>query len=559
MVLIILLPMMITGSLSAAWITKRINASVAQWLRESARLDSDTLAELHKNARLFATVLLQYRQGKLAMQAGRSPVPQKLLPLAQELGISLVQVYAENGKRLYSSQPVRLMAPWPVEQDSAVVKVNRDGRSLLASINVLRVASGHGTKYRLVVGSLFDQALLSRLSRGSGLKTRLYYANDGHFSNVFAKHEKPLRLQLPAAAFARLLRKQDYFSADSDQGRYWGLYSPVLDTSGRLEAILFSGQQRIGSDRLLSDQGQLTLVIFVVGVVLAVVTGLVLARFVVRPVKQLHQGVQRVAAQDFRARIPVATQDELGELAQAFNAMADSLHQARDEQQREFQRDKLSALGELALAMAHETRNPIGTIMTASGLLQQEHDKAKQGQLREAIHEASRRLDRLLNDFQQLARHQAPQQVTLDPAEPLEKILAQMVAGRNNVILTRHYRHGTFTIQADPDLLQQAWANVCRNALEAMGEQGGELEAGSVVEADAVLIYLHDSGPGIPLAQVTRLFEPFYTNKTQGSGLGLTIAASLVEANGGILEYVPGSWRGARFAMRFGMLATKDD
>lgn len=557
-VLIILLPMLITGSLSAAWITRRINAAIAQRLHDSAQLDSDTFARLHKNARLFADTLAQVDRKWLALNTGHAPMPREFTSLAQELGISLIQVYAANGQLVYSSPQARLISPWPMQQKSAVVKVKVAGRSLLASINIMPLPHGHEEDYHLVLGTLFDRALLSKLSTASGLKVRLYYPHDGDFSNAFSEDEQSLKLQLSAVAYARLLQKQDYFNANAEQGRYWGLYSPVVDASGRVEAILFTGELRAGSGRLLSDQGLLTLVIFVVGAILAVATGLLLGRFVVRPVRQLHQGVLRVAAQDFRTSLPVRSQDELGELAQAFNAMAESLHAARDEQHRAFQRDKLSSLGELAMAMAHEIRNPIGTITTASGLLQTTEDKTRRVQLREAIHAASRRLDQLLNDFQQLARHHPPALLAIDPVVPLEKILSQMLAGRDDVELIRHYRHGERKVMGDADLLQQAWANLVCNALEAMDGEGGQLEVGSVVESDTVLLYLQDSGPGIPVAKVARLFEPFYTSKAQGSGLGLTIATSLVEANGGQLEYVPGPWRGARFAMRFPYILNED-
>lgn len=542
--------MLITGSLSASWITRRINGEIAQRLRESAQLDSETFARLHKNSHLFIDTLSRVDEQWPDIHAGHNPVPENFMPLARELGINLIQVYAANGRRLYSYPPASEISPLLLGQQSAVVKVNIAQRHLLALINTISLHDKTHNEYHLVLGTLLDRALLSKLSAASGLKVRLYYPEHGDFTNALSEEKRPLKLQLSARAYARLLQKQDYFNADAEQGRYWGLYSPVIDAGGKLEAILFTGQLRSGSGKLLSDRWVLTLVIFVVGTILAVATGLLLGRILVRPVRQLHQGVLRVAAQDFRASLPVRSQDELGELAQAFNAMAESLHTARDAQRRDFQRDKLSALGELAMGMAHEIRNPVGTILTASGLLQTTKDENKQLQLREAIHDASKRLDRLLNDFQQLARHRQPALQLIDPAEPLEKILSQMLAGHDGIKLVRQYRHADMKVMADSNLLEQAWSNLVRNALEAMDGEVGQLEVGSVVDEDAVFVYLQDSGPGISPTKVPRLFEPFFTNKLQGSGLGLTIAANLVEANGGQLQYVPGEWRGARFAMR---------
>jgi signal transduction histidine kinase len=549
-VLIILVPMLITGILSASWISSRMDNSIERWIREAAHLDTVTLANLHKNARLFVDTLDEISKGQYDFKPGHSPIPDSLQPLAQELGITLVQVYGLNNDLLYSSHGAKFATTWAPGQDTAVVKVVQEGQSLLAAITIVRIPKG-AQHYRLVLGTLFDKTLLNRLSQISGLKTQLYYPRDGDFATAFSEAGRPLKLRLPADVFEQLKQKSDYYSATAEDGQYWGLYSPVVDISGHVEAVMFSGLKRGGGARLLSDQGLLSLAIFMLGTVLATVTGLLLSRIVVRPVTYLHEGVMRVAAQDFRASIPIQSDDELGELAKAFNTMADSLREARDEQRREFQRDKLSALGELSLAMAHEIRNPIGVINTASRLLESASDKAKQAELRRVIHEESVRLDQFLKDFQQLARHRSPEFVAIDPAEPLEKALQVMLAGRQNIAIRRQYTHGDLKVQADYELLRQAWVNLIRNALEAMGPDTGYIQVGSVVDAHAVLIYIQDSGPGIPIEQMTRLFEPFYTTKSQGSGLGLTIANTLVEANGARLELVPGNWTGARFAIRF--------
>jgi len=551
-VLIILVPMLITGTLSASWITSRMDNSIESWIREAAQLEASTLADLHKNARLFADTLNEVSKGRYRLEPGRSPIPKNLQPLAQELGITLVQVYGPENDLLYSSPAATLATTWAPGQDTAVVKVVQgDALNLLAAITIVRIPVNDTQHYRLILGTLFDKALLNRLGHLSGLKTRLFYPRGGDFAKAFSEAGKPLKLRLPPSAFEQLQNNTDYYTATAEDGRFWGLYSPVVDTSGRVEAVLFSGLERGSGARLLTDQGLLTLAIFLLGTLLAIGTGLLLSRIVVRPVEYLHEGVMKVAAQDFRASIPIHSRDELGELAQAFNTMASSLREARDEQRRDFQRDKLTALGELSLAMAHEIRNPIGIMTTASKLLETATDKTKQSDLRRVIHEESLRLDQLLKDFQQLARHRRPEFVAIDPAVPLEKALQVMLAGRNDIHVRRRYSHRELRVQADEELLRQAWVNLIRNALEAMGPDAGQLEVGSVVEANAVLLYLHDSGPGIQIEHMTRLFEPFYTTKAQGSGLGLTIANTLTEANGARLELIPGDWQGARFAMQF--------
>lgn len=551
-VLIILVPMLITGTLSASWITSRLDTSIERWIRESVRLDETALADLHKNARLFANILDEVvTNGELKIEPGRSPIPARLQPLAGELGITLIQVYGYDGELIYSSLPVTLSTSWARGQDTAVVKINQNSHNRLAAITIVRIPRDQPRHYRLVLGTLFDQAFLNRLNHMSGLKTRLFYPQDGDFAKAFSAEERPLKLRLPPDAYEQLNNKQDYYSPVAENGRYWGLYSPVVDASGRVEAVLFSGQERTRGAQLLTDQGTLTLAIFLLGTLLAIGTGLLLSRIVVQPVEELREGVMKIAAQDFRTALPIRSNDELGELARAFNTMAAGLREARDEDRREFQRDKLTALGELSLAMAHEIRNPIGIINTASKLLETAHSEKKQAELQRVIREESLRLDHLLKDFQQLARHRTPEFVDIDPAEPLEKALQVMLAGRDDIAVVRNYAHGSRKVQGDPELLRQGWLNLIRNALEAMGPGEGHFEVGSQVKKDRIILYLHDSGPGIPIEQMTRLFEPFYTTKAHGSGLGLTIANTLAEANGAWLELVPGNWQGARFAMGF--------
>lgn len=551
-VLIILIPMFITGVLSGRWVSARIDESIEHWVRESAQLDENALSDLHRNARVFAKAVTEATGKGWSISPGVSPIPSNLQPLAKELGISLVQVYGNRNHLLYSSPPATLLTSWAPGQDTAVVKVSVGKQSLLAAITIVRIpyAAGGQQFYRLVLGTLFDKEFLDRMSHLTGLKARLFYPKNGDFAKAFSEDGRPLKLRLPADAFQQLQNKQSYYSSSAEDGNYWGLYSPVVDASGRVEAVLFSGRERTRYIKVITDENILGLMIIIFGSLLALGVGLVLSRVVVRPVQYLYNGVMRLTAQDYRAEIPIHSNDELGELAKAFNAMAVNLREARDEQQREFQRDKLTALGELSMAMAHEIRNPIGIINTASKLLDESQDAARRKQLCSMIREESQRLNHLLNDFQQLARHRQPDFQQIDPAEPLERALQVMLTGNRDIKVIRHFTHEGKHARADTDLLRQAWINLIRNSLEAMGDKKGILEAGSYVDGKVVVVYLQDSGPGIPIEKMTRLFEPFYTTKEGGSGLGLSIANTLVEANGMTLEYVPGDWEGARFAMR---------
>ena len=552
-VAIIAVPVAVTGFFTAYWVTKRVDASIENWLRESTRLNLDWLHGLHHNGRLFADLLADVNHDAWQADAAHPLIPHRFQALAQELGIGFVQIYDLDGRLVYSSSPLQTTWKPAGGRDEAVIRVFVEERRLLAAVTVVAVPRDGAARYRLVIGTLFDKPLLQRLGATSGLKTRLYYPSGEDFAKAFAEEESaPLRLRLPAEAFGQLQRHREYFSPEAEEDQYWGLYTPVEDMNGRMEAVLFSGLAHRRGDQILADRNALTLAVTLLGTLLAGAMGLLLSRLVIRPVELLRDGVLRVAAQDFRAAIPVRGDDELGDLARAFNTMAASLRSARDERQRTFQRDKLTALGELSLAMAHEIRNPIGVLNSAAQLLEKALDNpARQAELTRMIREETARLNGLLRDFQQLARHRKPEFALLPLHQPLEAALRVRLAGRPDVAVNRRYGHGEGLIHADAELLQQAWINLINNSLEAIGDAPAELTLRSWREGAALCLALEDNGPGVPVENVPRLFEPFFTSKEQGSGLGLTITGTLVDANGGWLEYAAGRDGGAGFAMRF--------
>ena len=206
---------------------------------------------------------------------------------------------------------------------------------------------------------------------------------------------------LSATVLARIDKDKNLITVRSaESGKFRGLYMPIVDSSGHVEAIMFSGIEKRGFQEVLTNRIALFLLIALVGVVIGFATGLILSRVVIRPLAYLRDGVMQLAGQNFNAAVPIQSDDELGDLAKAFNAMAMRLRQARDEQAQRFQKDKLTALGELSAALAHEIRNPIGVINTSAALLEKSTaDPAKTTELTRMIREESVRVSNLVQDF----------------------------------------------------------------------------------------------------------------------------------------------------------------
>ena len=552
---IVIVPMLVAGWLAAEWVSISFEKRLQQWIVDAARANQNWLEAYQNDAVILGRVLAD--DPDYVARADRDPaeaIPSPVQKISQELGIDFIQLYNPEKKLLHSSIPMEVNTLWERGQTEAVLKVVHDHKTMLAAVGITPIPRQGKPRYYLVLGSLLGQDFTDELARLTGLKARLYYREGKNYYDLFSTPGKTITLKhLPAAVLARLEKdKKPYYSLEAENGQFRGQYTPIVDPTGRVEAIMFSGLERRGVQEVLTNRVTLFLWISLLGVIIGGLAGLLLSRLVVRPLEYLRNGVMQLAGQNFHANVPISSDDELGDLAKAFNAMAARLREARDEQAQRFQKDKLTAMGELSAALAHEIRNPIGIINASAALLDKpDYAPEKRTELTRMIREESLRVSNLVQDFLQLSRHRQPSFAVIDPALPLERALELALAGAPAVTVHKDLQHHDAKIQADAGLLQQAWGNIFTNALQAMNGKQAMLRLRSGVEDGQVYLSVEDSGPGVPADIMPRLFEPFFTTKDQGTGLGLTIAFTLAEANGGRLEALPPEGSGARFVMRF--------
>lgn len=549
----VVVPMLVAGFLAAEWVSSNFEDRLQRWIEDSSHVGETWLHAYQSDSVMLGGVLADDPEFVAALQRGdMNALSQPVARIAKELGISFMQVYTVDQKLVYSSMPIRMQALWELGQAQAVMKVAEKKQNLLAAVGITPVPRKGKPHHYLVLGGLLNQDFINELNQLTGLKTRLYYREGTRYFDVFSETAQVTELKdLPKDAMRRLQKeRKPYYSTSAEKNRYRGQYTPVVDSEGRVEAILFSGIERRGFEEVLTNRLLLFLSITLLGVLISVLVGIFLSRLVVRPVEYLRDGVMQLSAQNFNATVPVMGDDEVGDLAKAFNAMAVRLREARDEAQQNFRKDKLVSLGELSASLAHEIRNPIGVINTSAALLDKADSPEKVAELTRMIREESARVGNLVQDFLQLSRYRQPDFALMDAAAPLDRMLATALAGHQNIRVEKSYQHDGARISADNGLLQQAWGNILTNALQAMGESG-TLRVETRLEHGMVSLAVEDNGPGIPPDIMPRLFEPFFTTKDQGTGLGLSIANTLIEVNGGRLEVQAPSQGGARFVMWF--------
>jgi len=239
--------------------------------------------------------------------------------------------------------------------------------------------------------------------------------------------------------------------------------------------------------------------------------------------------------------------------------------------------ERLAALGQLSAGLAHEIRNPLGVIKGSAEMLTQKVAGSQPlvTELAGYISSEVNRLNALVVRFLDFAR---PSKLELRPeniAEIVDYALAAAIASFPNskVKIERHYALGLPEIQADRQLCEQVFVNLITNAFQAMEGQNGSSDKtlGDATSKDetpeatlrlsivpeishgepGVGVTVEDSGPGVPPDLREQIFNPFFTSKKEGVGLGLSIVAKIVDDHRGTIRLDNNSTRGARFRVFF--------
>jgi signal transduction histidine kinase len=236
--------------------------------------------------------------------------------------------------------------------------------------------------------------------------------------------------------------------------------------------------------------------------------------------------------------------------AELVQAQMETINAARA---RLVQTEKLAALGQLATAIAHEVRNPLGVIRSAAQGIT-ETLPAEEADGRRACSFIQAEIDRLnsvISSLLAFARplRVSPRTVTVHDLFDSALLLARQELDGKRVRVYRREPGDLPPLVVDPDLVSQVLLGLLANAAEVMNG-GGEVSLEARAADGMVEIAVADSGPGVPEELRARIFEPFFTTRNRGTGLGLAIARQIVEAHGGKIDVGERQGGGARFAVR---------
>jgi signal transduction histidine kinase len=280
----------------------------------------------------------------------------------------------------------------------------------------------------------------------------------------------------------------------------------------------------------------------------------VFAHRLARPLGRLQERVQRMGEGELDRPVSVQADDEIDQLAASLEGMRGQLRdftgelerrlrerteELRAEGERTRQAERRAALADLAQRVAHEVRNPLGAIATSAEALKLSESLTEEDRdLLGLIETEVQRLDRLVGDFLQFGRPTPPRPVPVDLPRVTEEILHILQHDTDwapEVRVTTQFPVDLPPLAADEHQLRQVLWNVLVNSLQAM-EGHGELHLTAAVQDGQVVLTLADTGPGLSPDELARAFEPFFTTRTEGSGLGLPIVRQIVEDHGGMIR-----------------------
>jgi len=281
--------------------------------------------------------------------------------------------------------------------------------------------------------------------------------------------------------------------------------------------------------------------------VAALLLGAFLARTLARPIGELTAATQRIARGELGLQVPVRTHDELGKLASSFNSMSADL-------------EKASRLRrQMTADIAHDLRTPLSVILGYTEALSDGKLQATPA-IAATLHQEALHLNHLIDDLRTLSLADAGElplyRDWIAPEALLERAVAAygMQAEQQGITLRTEIAAGLPAVNVDAQRMAQVLGNLVSNALRHT-PAGGEVTLSAFQEDGAVLLSVHDTGDGIPPEDLPHIFERFYRGDQArqsfgASGLGLSIAKSIVEAHGGSLTVASATGHGSTFTVR---------
>jgi len=407
----------------------------------------------------------------------------------------------------------------------------------------VQAGGGPGLLDVLVAGYAVDDAVSKSLKEATGGSEFLFLSEGRVVASTLGSSANQ-RIQAAKSAPPRGLER-----IDAGGARYTMLGTPLLDVEGKPIGELRILRSFESARHHIAILQRNIVLVWLAAVLLGLALMYALARWILRPVRELDQAAAEVARGNYDYRIPVTSQDEFGRLARAFNAMCASIQDGRGELIRH---ERISTIGRLSTSIVHDLRNPLAAIYGgAEMLVDGELSPSQVQRLASNIYRSSRRVQELLQELVDVGRGKshAPEVCRVKDIIAAAFEVYAGEAEAQSVVMKIDVPEN-IELPLERARIERVFMNLIDNALAAMPD-GGSLRISAETQASAVVIQVRDTGPGIAPDIRSRLFQPFVSaGKKNGVGLGLALSHQTVLDHGGELWVDSQTVKGACFFLK---------
>jgi len=298
-----------------------------------------------------------------------------------------------------------------------------------------------------------------------------------------------------------------------------------MEINGKIKA-----QNKIDQYSQMGEYAHLLSIVFVILTIISVV--IVISNSMKNNIKSLKEITSKIAKGDLEARVKLKDKTEFSEIGKQINYMAAELKQY---QEQSLKTEKLKSIGELASRLGHDLRNPLSTIKTTSAVIKMKAVMEKDDKYTKNLASIDAAVDRMTHQIESVLDF-----VRTKPLDAKEDSIYDIIQKTIETIkvpqdITINLEKNDVKITCDSQRLGIVFTNLITNSIQAIGENSGEITIGIKENQGKIICKVIDSGPGIPQDTIGKVFEPLFTTKQTGTGLGLSSCISIVQQHNGII------------------------
>ncbi len=288
-------------------------------------------------------------------------------------------------------------------------------------------------------------------------------------------------------------------------------------------------------NEVLEPLNYIQLVIFIsviIAVSVAVLGSWIVSNSISKPIKKLQFSTKEISKGKLKEKIEISGSNEIRTLALDVNEMQKNLAEA---QKNLVKNERFSAIGELSSRLAHDIRNPLSVIKTAVNVMRQTSKILDEKELKklDMIDNAASKIKYLVENVLDFVRSQDPKYEMVSLQEILENARNSIHEPKNIKIFIPS---NEIKLICDPNQIEIVFENIITNSIQAIGDNLGSITVSCYEEMEDLVILIQDTGKGIPEDMISKIFDPLFTTKIKGTGLGLASCKSIIESHKGKLE-----------------------